>query len=86
MSKRLYNQFGVCTVCKDHSQLGEPCCNARVSFEGATYSREEVIQIDADNGLACNCVECIDGEPCGNDCSHPDECIGCLQRKKETFE
>jgi len=83
MSRRLYNQFGVCTACKDHSQLGEPCCNARVSFEGSTYSREEVIQIDADNGLSCDCDECVEDYPCGLDCPSDSECLGCIQLRKE---
>jgi len=88
--KRLYYQIGRCTKCSEETPLGEPCCDARVSFEGSDWSRDEVIAEDARNGFACDCSDCIENEPCGCDCNLDDLCEGCREandyRKDVEFE
>lgn len=88
MSRRLFYEFGLCSKCGEHAQLGQECCpGARVHFEGDTWSREEVLKADAESGLACDCSECMDAdEPCKLDCSLDEECFGCRQARREREE
>lgn len=83
---RLYLESGLCTRCGEWTQLGEPCCNALVSYEGLTWTRDEVIERDADAGLSCACSECRDSDsgPCSAEGCEP-PCIGCLRAYPERY-
>jgi hypothetical protein len=39
---------GICTKCKEHTPLGEPCCNAPVFFEGSYYDETSFDNEDID--------------------------------------
>lgn len=84
MSKtRLYHESGICMSCHEHTDLGEPCCGAPVSFEGGEYTRDSVIEADADAGLSCNCKDCYENEPCELDCESDSQCEGCRDASED---
>lgn len=39
---------GQCSECKEWCELGDPCCNAPVFFEGSFYTLEDFLEADED--------------------------------------
>jgi hypothetical protein len=39
---------GQCIECKEYCELGNPCCNSWVFFEGSYYSAEDFLEEDED--------------------------------------
>lgn len=38
------DDLGICFVCKEWCELGDPCCNAWIRFEGSYYSIEDFLE------------------------------------------
>ncbi len=84
---------GICHACKEHTQIGFPCCGSPVEFEGGSMTRETAYEADCDDGLVCGCSECSErfssgDAPCRFDCEVKDvePCDGCQEEAEMRAE